>query len=52
MNTIDFTLIFRETDHLNVIKVLGQCVETVPYLVVLELCPFVSELHFILDKGH
>ncbi len=36
---------FRETDHLNVIKVLGQCVETVPYLVVLELCPFVSTLN-------
>ena len=33
---------FRETDHLNVMKVLGQCVETMPYLVVLELCPFVS----------
>ena len=33
---------FRETDHVNVLKLLGQCVDTEPYLNVLELCPFVS----------
>ncbi len=33
-------------------KVLGQCVETMPYLVVLELCPFVSSSAlFLLSPG-
>ena len=35
-------LFYREIEHPNVLKLLGQCVETSPYLVVLELCPFVS----------
>ena len=33
---------YRELDHPNVLKILGQCVETAPFLIVLELCPFVS----------
>ena len=32
----------REIEHQNLLKVFGQCIETLPYLVVLELCPFVS----------
>ena len=29
-------------EHVNVIKLYGQCVETQPLLNILELCPFVS----------
>lgn len=33
---------YREIEHNNVLKLIGQCVETTPYLTVLELSPFVS----------
>ena len=36
---------YRDVDHANVLRLLGQCVDTSPYLTVLELCPFVSWLH-------
>ena len=42
---LDFLLesgAYREVDHPNVLKMLGQCVDTVPFLMVMELCPFVS----------
>lgn len=29
---------YRDAEHPNVLKLLGQCIETVPYLTVLELC--------------
>jgi len=34
----------RLVDSPNVLKLLGQCVETAPYLTVLELCSLVSEV--------
>lgn len=39
--------LFRDTEHPNVLKLLGCCVESVPYLTVLELCINVSILFFL-----
>ena len=33
---------YRDVDNPNVVRLLGQCVDTSPYLTILELCPFVS----------
>lgn len=33
---------YRDVDSGNVLRLLGQCVDTSPYLTILELCPFVS----------
>jgi hypothetical protein len=32
---------YRDIDSPNVLKLLGQCVETTPYLTIMELSPFV-----------
>jgi len=34
--------VFRMVDSPNVLKLLGQCVETAPYLTILELCSLVN----------
>ena len=39
--------VFRDVDHRNVLKLLGQSVDTAPYLTVLELSPFVSCLQIL-----
>ena len=33
---------YRELDHPNILKLLGRCLETDPFLVLLEPCPSVS----------
>jgi hypothetical protein len=33
---------YRELDHPNILKLLGRCLETDPFLVLLEACPSVS----------
>jgi len=33
---------FRDMDHANVLRIIGHCVETPPFLTVLESCPEVS----------
>jgi len=35
-------LAFRDMDHVNVLKMIGHCVEMAPFLTVLEPCPHVS----------
>ena len=35
-------LVFRDMEHANVLKMIGQCVEMSPFLTVLEPCPHVS----------
>ena len=38
---------YRELEHPNVLKLLGQCLEATPYLLILELCPFVSTILYV-----
>jgi hypothetical protein len=37
---------YRELDHPNILKLLGRCLETDPFLVLLEPCPSVSSCTF------
>lgn len=37
---------YRELDHPNILKLLGRCLETDPFLVLLEPCPSVSSCAF------
>jgi serine/threonine protein kinase len=37
---------YRELNHPNILKLLGRCLETDPFLVLLEPCPSVSSCAF------
>jgi hypothetical protein len=39
---------FRDLDHPNIIKLLGQCTETTPFLTIAEYPPMVFMLHNII----
>lgn len=43
---------YRELDHPNILKLLGWCLETDPFLVLLEACPSVSSFSLFLYVFH
>jgi hypothetical protein len=43
---------YRELDHPNILKLLGRCLETDPFLVLLEPCPSVSSFAFTRSSCH
>jgi hypothetical protein len=41
---------YRELNHPNILKLLGRCLETDPFLILLEACPSVGSFSFLWDS--
>lgn len=49
---LNSALVYRCESHPNILRLLGKCVDSVPFLLIQEFCPQVNILFLIVIQAH